>query len=237
MSYVPESSGEAIALAVDGCRALSAAGQSDMVWGHPGVRDPGGRGVWMKCSGWGFEEVDADRIVLVSPDGEVLAGEGPRHLEYPIHTEIMAARPDVGAVVHTHSASANAFSALDAPLLPLDHAGSLFCYPEIPRFTQTGGLIKNRSLGAALAATLGDAVACLLPQHGIVTVGADMPAAIMTAVLLDRACRTQLTAMAAGPVRRWGDEEDTVAKRADVWSDRQLRAGWEYLLRRSARTV
>ncbi|HEV3068905.1 MAG TPA: class II aldolase/adducin family protein, partial [Streptosporangiaceae bacterium] len=183
MSYVPGSPAEAIGLAVDGCRALSAAGQSDMVWGHPGVRDPGGRGVWMKCSGWGFEEVDAGRIVLVSPDGDVLAGDGPRHIEYPIHTEIMAARPDVGAVVHTHSASANAFSALDAPLLPLDHAGSLFCYPEIPRFTQTGGLIKNRSLGAALAATLGDAVACLLPQHGIVTVGADMPAAIMTAVL------------------------------------------------------
>jgi hypothetical protein len=57
----------------------------------------------------------------------------------------------------------------------------------------------------------------------------------MTAVLLDRACRTQLTAMAAGPLRRWGDEEDTVAKRADVWSSRQLRAGWEYLLRRAAR--
>jgi hypothetical protein len=57
----------------------------------------------------------------------------------------------------------------------------------------------------------------------------------MTAVLLDRACRTQLNAMAAGPLLRWGDEEDTVAKRADVWSDRQLRAGWEYLLRRSAR--
>jgi ribulose-5-phosphate 4-epimerase/fuculose-1-phosphate aldolase len=233
MSYVPESSGEAIALAVDGCRALTAAGQSDMVWGHPSVRDPAGRGVWMKCSGWGFEEVDAGRIVLVSPDGEVLAGDGPRHIEYPIHTEIMAARPDVGAVVHTHSASANAFSALDAPLLPLDHAGSLFCYPEIPRFTRTGGLIKNRSLGAALAATLGDAVACLLPQHGIVTVGADMPAAIMTAVLLDRACRTQLTAMAAGPVRRWGDEEDTVAKRADVWSARQMLAGYEYLIRRA----
>jgi hypothetical protein len=56
----------------------------------------------------------------------------------------------------------------------------------------------------------------------------------MTAVLLDRACRTQVTAMAAGPLRRWGDEEDTVAKRADVWSSRQLRAGWEYLLRRAA---
>ena len=60
-----------------------------------------------------------------------------------------------------------------------------------------------------------------------------MPAAIMTAVLLDRACRTQLTAMAAGSVRRWGDEEDTVAKRADVWSATQLLAGYEYLVRRA----
>ena len=66
----------------------------------------------MKCSGWGFEEIDAGRIVLVSAQGEVLAGDGPRHIEYPIHTEIMAARPDVGAVVHTHSAAACAFAAL-----------------------------------------------------------------------------------------------------------------------------
>ena len=145
----------------------------------------------------------------------------------------MAARPDVGAVVHTHSAAANEFAALDEPLRPLDHAGSLFCYPEIPRFTLTGGLIKNRELGAALAQTLGGARACLMPQHGIVAAGPDVPAAIMTAVLLDRACRTQLTAMAAGPLRRWGSEEDTVAKRADVWSDRQLQAGWEYLVRRA----
>jgi L-fuculose-phosphate aldolase len=231
--YAPLDSARALALAVDGCRALAAAGQADMVWGHPSVRDPEGRGVWMKASGWGFEEVDASRIVLVSPSGEVLAGGGPRHIEYPIHTEIMAARADVGAVVHTHSPSACQFAALDVPLRPLDHAGSLFCYPDIPRFTLTGGLIKNKSLGQALAAALGDAVAILLPQHGIVTVGPDLPAAIMAAVLLDRACRAQLTAMAAGPLRVWGSEADTAAKRADVWSPKQLRAGYEYLLRQA----
>lgn len=231
--YTPGDTDEAVALAVDGCRALAAAGQSDMVWGHPSVRDPGGRGVWMKCSGWGLEEVGTYRVVLVSPEGSVLAGTGPRHIEYPIHTEIMAARPDVGAVVHTHSPAACQFAALDVPLRPLDHAGSLFCYPGIPRFTLTGGLIKTRGLGQALAAALGDAAACLLPQHGIVTVGADMPAAVMTAVLLDRACRTQLAAMAAGPLRAWGGEQDTRAKRADVWSPQQLRAGYEYLLRQA----
>jgi len=233
--YVPADQDAAITLAVDGCLVLAASGQADMVWGHPSVRDPDGRGAWMKASGWGFEEVDAGRIVLVSPSGDVLAGAGPRHIEYPIHTEVMAARPDVGAVVHTHSGAACQFAALGVPLLPLDHAGSLFCYPEIPRFAVTGGLIKNRSLGEALAAALGDAIAILLPQHGIVTVGPDLPAAVMTAVLLDRACRTQLGAMAAGQVRVWGQEADTVAKRGDVWAPGQLRAGYEYLLRQAPR--
>jgi len=234
VSYEAADRESAILLAVQASRALAAGGQGDMVWGHVSVRDPGGRGAWMKSAGWGLEEIDAGKIVLVTRDGEVADGDGPRHIEYPIHTEIMAARPDVGSVVHTHSPAANEFAALDVPLRPLDHAGSLFCYPDIPRFTLTGGLIKTQELGAALAGTLGSARACLMPQHGIVAVGPDAPAAVMTAVLLDRACRTQLTAMAAGPLRRWGDEEDTVAKRADVWSSRQLRAGWEYLLRRAA---
>lgn len=231
MVETPANASEAITLAVQGSRALAAAGQSDMVWGHASVRDPEGRGAWMKSSGWGFEEVDETRIVLVSPEGQVLHGTQRRHIEYPIHTEIMARRGDVGAVVHTHSDAANAFSALDVPLRPLNHAGSLFSYPDVPRFTLTGKLISTRELGQALAEALGSAPACLMPQHGLVATGRDLPAAVMTAVLLDRACRTQLTAMAAGPLTRWGSEEDTVAKRAEVWSDRQLQAGWQYLVR------
>jgi L-fuculose-phosphate aldolase len=234
MTATPSTSSEAIDLAVQGSQALMAAGQSDMVWGHASVRDPGGRGAWLKSAGWGFEEIDADKIVLVSPDGEVLHGTGRRHIEYPIHTEIMERRADVGAVVHTHSDAANAFAALDVPLRPLSHAGCLFSYPDVPRFTLTGGLIKNRKLGQSLADALGAAPACLMPQHGLVAVGQDLPAAVMTAVLLDRACRIQLTAMAAGPLARWGSEEDTVAKRAEVWSDSQLAAGWEYLVRAAA---
>jgi L-fuculose-phosphate aldolase len=231
MVTTPSNAAEAITLAATGNRALAAAGQSDMVWGHASVRDPDGQGVWMKCSGWGFEEVDEQKIVLVTPEGKVLHGAGRRHIEYPIHTEIMARRGDVGAVVHSHSDAANAFSALDVPIRPLSHAGSLFSYPDVPRFTLTGGLISTRELGQALADALGDAPACLMPQHGVVAVGRDLPAAVMTAVLLDKACRIQLNAMAAGPLKRWGSEEDTVAKRAVVWSDSQMQAGWEYLVR------
>jgi L-fuculose-phosphate aldolase len=222
---------DVIASAALACQVLAAAGQSDLVWGHPGVRDPAGRGVWMKSAGWGFEEIDASRIVLVDPNGDVIEGTERRHVEYPIHTEITARRADVGAVVHTHSESANAFSALDIPLLPVSHAGALFGSQDVPRFTETGGLIKTRELGRALAEVLGSASACLMPQHGLVAVGKDVPTAVMTAILLDKACRTQLAAMSAGQVIRWGSNEDTVAKRADVWSDDQLTAGWNYLVR------
>jgi ribulose-5-phosphate 4-epimerase/fuculose-1-phosphate aldolase len=72
----------------------------------------------------------------------------------------MARRADVGAVVHTHSHAANAFAALDVPIRPLSHAGSLFSYPDVPRFTLTGGLISSAELGRALAGALGGTPAC-----------------------------------------------------------------------------
>src|ERR1700743_3571194 len=163
MVTTPSNAAEAITLAATGNRALAAAGQSDMVWGHASVRDPEGRGVWMKCSGWGFEEVDEQKIVLVSPEGRPLHGTGARPLEYPIHPESMPARGDAGAVVHSHSDAANAFSALDVPILPLNHAGSLFSYPDVPRFTLTGGLISTSELGQALAAAHRAAPCALMP--------------------------------------------------------------------------
>jgi len=212
-------------------RALAVAGLSDMVWGHASVRDPDGRGVWIKASGWGFEEVDAERVLLVAPSGDVLDGTGRRHIEYPIHTEIMDRRPDVGAVVHTHAPALAAFASLDEPLRPLSHDGIPFA--RLARFTRTGALIATAELGRALAETLGDGNAALMPHHGAVTAGPDPATAVMYAVLLERACRTQLMAMAAGGPRTWSDEDETAFKNEQVWNPAQLEAGYRYLLRRS----
>src|SRR5262245_55332011 len=126
-----------IKMVVKASAALATAGLSDMVWGHASIRDPDGRGVWMKASGWAFEEVDADKVVLVDASGSVLTGAGRRHLEFPIHTEIIAARDDVTCVVHTHAPTVNAFSSLERELHPISHDGVPFAYPQIPRFTET----------------------------------------------------------------------------------------------------
>jgi L-fuculose-phosphate aldolase len=215
-------------------RALGASGQSDMVWGHASIRDPDGRGVWMKASGWSFGEITPDRVALVSPEGEVLAGHGPRHIEYPIHTEVMLARPDVGSVVHTHAPAAVSFAALDVQLLAISHDGVEFADPPIARFRRTGALISSAELGRALAETIGDeGVGCLIPQHGLVTVGPDPATAVMRALLLARACHNQLQAMAAGPIRLWSDSAELALKRRQVWPESQIKAGYDYLCRQA----
>lgn len=221
-----------ISSVMDAGLALESAGLGDMVWGHASVRDPEDRGVWMKASGWGFEETGADRVVLVDRQGTVVQGKGSRHLEYPIHTEIMAAREDVGAVVHTHAPALSAFSSLKEPLRAISHDGVPFAYPSVGSFSVTGALIASSELGAALATELGGAPALLMPRHGAVTVGPDIETAVMFAVLLERACRTALSAMAAGGPRSWSDEAEVAFKRDQIWNPTQLHAGYRYLVRR-----
>jgi L-fuculose-phosphate aldolase len=201
----------------------------DFVLGHVSVRDPEGRGVWMKASGWGFEEITPDRVVLVGWDGTLVSGDGRRHLEYPIHTEILQVRPDAHSVVHVHAPHAVAFAALGTPLRPLSHEGTLFAPPDVARFTKTGDLITTPELGAALARAVGMRNAALMVHHGIVTVGATLQTAVVLAILLERACRTQLRAMAAGELQTWSEDDEALAKRAHVYSPDLL---WDYLKRK-----
>jgi len=220
---------EAVAL---GCRVLGANGHDDFVWGHVAARDPDGRGAWMKGSGKGFEEVGGDHVILVDYDGEVLEGEAPRHSEWPIHTEVLAAREDVGAVVHSHPPHSIALAAAGQPLRPLSHAGSLFTPPDVPRFDLTANLILDRKLGAAVAATLGDQSALFMVNHGIVTAGATVADAVVRAILLENACRQQLLALTPGTPLTWPGPRETLEKRATVWPPAHLEALWDYLVRR-----
>lgn len=218
-----------------GCRVLGAEDQGDLIWGHVSVRDPGGRGVWMKAASFGFEEVGVDRVILIDDEGEVLEGTGRRHIEFPIHTEVMAARSDIGAVVHTHGPHAVAFGALDQTLLPISHEGTLFVPPDIARFTETGDLIMTRDLGRKVAEALGERIALLLINHGIVTVGPDVPTAVLNAVLLERACRIQLLAGSGGRIAKWSSDDEALSKREHCYPPALLHQAWDYLVRRRCR--
>ena len=205
--------------------------QNDFVWGHVSVRDPEGRGIWMKAASWGFDEIGPEQVILVSWDGEVVEGDGRRHIEYPIHTELMRARDDVNCVVHTHAGWATAFASTGEPLRPISHEATLFVPPDVARFTKTGDLIRSAELGADLAAAVGDRNAAFMLHHGIVTCGESVSTGVMTAVLLERACRTAIRALAAGGPKSWSDDEEALSKRSHCWSPQLLGQAWDYLVR------
>lgn len=213
------------------CRVLQREGQADLVWGHVGARDPDGRGVWLKGSNLGFDEVTAEDVILLSWDGEVLEGTGGRHVEYHIHLEIMRQRPDVHGVVHTHPLYSIAFAATGWPLKALSHDGAFFVPPDIARFNETDHIIGTRELGESLAASLGDRNAILMPRHGITVVGGSVGEAVASATHLERACHL---ALLAGKDAIPSPDAEALEKQKRI--HRRMASAWAYLARTTARS-
>jgi L-ribulose-5-phosphate 4-epimerase len=219
-------------LVSDASRVLAAAGQGDLVWGHASARDPAGDDVWIKVAGWGLDEVDEDRVHRLDASGSVVEGHGTPHNEFPIHTEIMAARPDVGGVVHTHAPHTTALGAAGQPLRPVSHSATMFVPPDVPRFTDTADLVQTPQLGKQLASCLGDARAVLLVNHGLVTVGPDLRAATVAAVVLEQAARQQLLTHALGGWPTWSPDDEALSKREHIYSQAAVDSVWDYLIRK-----
>jgi ribulose-5-phosphate 4-epimerase/fuculose-1-phosphate aldolase len=214
---------------VTGCHVLGSGDHGDPVWGHVSRRDPGGRGAWLKAGLRGFDEVSGDDIILIDSAGRSLVGALAVPREYPIHTEILRARSDVDSVVHCHPPYSIALAASGRPLVAFSNAAGMFA-AGVPRFERAVGLIDTAELGTAVAQCLDNARALFLVGHGIVAVGSSVATAVMTAILLERACRLQILATIGGgvdpalqnPGQRYAHSE----------SDTYLLRSWEYLVRR-----
>jgi L-ribulose-5-phosphate 4-epimerase len=213
---------------------LAMEGHGDLVWGHASVRTPGSDTFWIKPTGMGLDEVRVEDLLLCNLDGEVVQGKGPRHIEVYIHSEVMRARPDVCAVVHTHAIYPTVFASLGVPLQPVTHEATVFVPPDIPRFDETTDLINTPERGRAMAQALGNRDALLLVSHGIVTSGTTIERAAINALLLDRATRAQLL-LGTAPIKAVSNEVDGLAKRKLLLSDSHQALRWGYLKRDLAR--
>lgn len=206
---------------------LQMEGHGDLTLGHVSWRDPQGRGLWMKVQGLGLGEVRSpDDFLLLDFDGEVLMGDGWRHSEWPIHAEILRARPDLNSVGHTHPFHATAFSATTAELVAVGHEGSYFP-GGVPHFDVTSGLVNTPALGIALASALGDASAAFMKNHGVVYGGRSIRHAALLGVFLEKACRHQLLLGGSGlPLKTAG--AGIPAEKDDILSPKLIDAFWAY---------
>lgn len=147
-------------------------------------------------------------IVEFDLDGNPLnAGGRSVYLERFIHGEIFRARPDVMAVVHSHSPAVVPFGIVKGvPFRPVYHMAA-FIGEAAPVFEirdvagdDSDLLIRDNRLGAALAKTLGPANVVLMRGHGATIVGADLKEAVFRAVYTEGNARLQAEAMRIGPV-------------------------------------
>jgi L-fuculose-phosphate aldolase len=212
-------------------RILAFEGQGDRTSGHISWRDPQGRGLWIKRSHIGMDEViERSDVHLIDFDGNLVEGSGRQHYEWPIHAEIMRVRPDVHAVGHTHAFYSQIFASTDEPLRPIGKEGAWFDDP--PKFQETCSLIRTPELGKRLAATLGSNDAVFLLSHGLAFVGTTIRECTMVGIYLEAAVRAQVTIAMTGFKTRWPDAEDVKAKRAQTRTAGGIDNYWEYLVRK-----
>jgi L-fuculose-phosphate aldolase len=193
-------------------RVLASEGQGDYVAGHISVRLPNApERFFMKPAGIGLEEMTNDNIITVDIDGKKVDGTMSRHNEVFIHTEVLRARPEITAVIHTHPPHAVAFSSLGRPLLPVGNDAVTFI--DLPIFSETTDLIITKARGEAVARCLGERPALILRNHGIVAAGRSIEEAVWVALKLEKACRVQMLAEAAGGPKLVAEGEDLQKKR------------------------
>jgi len=161
--------------------------------GNVSVRAAGG--LLITPSGVPCDDVDAASIVTLTMDG-VARGARPPSSEWRIHRDIYRRRPDVGAVVHTHSTFATALSCLRRPVPAFHYMVAKAGGDNLPcaRYATYGTEALSRSALAALDGRR----ACLLANHGLLALGADLTAARLLAEEMEALCEQYILARVAG---------------------------------------
>jgi ribulose-5-phosphate 4-epimerase/fuculose-1-phosphate aldolase len=214
------------------CRILAMGGHGDFTLGHASARTDGDH-VLMKPNGVGLEEVTPADVLTIDLDGQRIAGEGRIHLESVLHTEVYRARPDVGAVIHTHPPFTTALGATDAKLELINHDAVLF-KDGLGTFDDTAELIMTREQGASVAAALGERRVVIMRGHGVLIVGKTVPWAVYTALTLERCVQIQAIARSLGELRPMSpDMAEQVYP--DKYQDSFLQTYWDYLVRQARR--
>lgn len=193
-------------------------------FGHIGVRLPGEGRFMITRHSLGLK-AGAEDFVVMDFNGRKLEGKGDAPGEFPIHLEVMAARPDVNCVIHYHGMHSTAFTTSGQRLRPIHLMGTIF-HDGIPVHPDPR-LVSDRARGAALAASLGSHRAVLMCAHGATITGASVEEAVASAFLFEEnAHRACISATLGTP--QWIDEQlaaeagaELIAKRGPfrrVWA-------------------
>jgi ribulose-5-phosphate 4-epimerase/fuculose-1-phosphate aldolase len=175
-------------------------GFEEGVAGHITARDPEFTDTfWVNPFAMAFSHIRVSDLIRVDHTGEVVEGRYPVNAAaFAIHSQIHQARPDAVAAAHSHSTHGRAFSTLGMQLEPITQDVMAF-YEDHALFDDYTGVVLDLEEGKRIAHALGDNKAAILRNHGLLTVGPTVDAAVWWFITMERSCQVQLLAMAAGP--------------------------------------
>jgi len=186
-----------------GSRILAEFGVVD-AFGHVSARHPTNPNRFLMSRSLAPALVTAGDVMEFDLDGNAIDAAGRTvFLERFIHGEIYKARPDVMAVVHSHSPGVIPFTVSKVPLRPLFH-NAAFLGAGAPvweirkEFGETDMLVRDSVRGKSLAAMLGDKSVVLMRGHGDVPVGPSVKVAVFRAYYTDVDARLQAQALSLG---------------------------------------
>jgi len=200
-------------------------------FGHVSVRHPGNANRFLMSRSLAPALITADDILEYDLDANAVDARGRAgFLERFIHGEIYKVRPDVNAVIHSHSPAVVPFGITQVPMKPVYHMSS-FLSPSVPVFEirRAGGmtnmLIANSQLGKALAEALGDRPVVLMRGHGNVIVGPALSLAVFRAIYTEMNARLQAQAIMLGGPTTFLDPEE--AAKATATNESVHTRAWE----------
>lgn len=165
--------------------------------GNVSARVPGENLFAVTPSSVPYNELSPEDICLLDFDLNRLEGDLKPSIEAGMHAAIYKARPDVGAVAHTHQFHASIFSVLNTPIPPL--------FDEITMHIGNQVAVIPYAISGtdALAAQVGDAVtngcACFIMQnHGALNLGGSLKQALRNAEFLEKIAKVYHSALATG---------------------------------------
>jgi ribulose-5-phosphate 4-epimerase/fuculose-1-phosphate aldolase len=206
-------------------------------FGHVSVRHDKDPNRYLMSRSMAPALVKAEDILEFDLDSTAVDAKGQAlFLERFIHGEIYKARPDVKAVVHSHSPSVIPFGVSKTRLQPIYHMSS-FMGVDVPVFEirdvegpASDLLVRNAKIGEALTKVLGTKTVVLMRGHGSVTVGTSLPQVVFRAYYAEMNARLQSEAIKLGAVTYLTHEEAAAAARTN---DALVMRPWELWKRKA----
>ncbi len=195
---------------VDACRRMNTLGINQGRAGNISCRVA--NGLLVTPSGLDYDAMQPDDIVLMDADGRVRDGQLRPSSEWRFHCDILRARPEVGAVVHTHAMFATVLACHRREIPPFHYmvavAGgdSIRCAPYATFGTQ--------ELSEYALTALDGRRACLLANHGMIVLGETLDGALALAVEVETLASQYCRVLALGePVLLPAREMETILKK------------------------